>query len=186
MPDTFNFLLVHAQDPVPAATYLRLVKNETLLQDITKPRVLAYLEEQLRSGLAPGTVGIYLAFLKRSCSQAVQWGLLEDNPLYGLSLSVKIQNERVRYLLPAEYERLTQVCPLPWRRAVILAIHTGLRRTELFTLRWAYVDMQNRVIVFPPGVRKAGRSHSVELNDIAYDVLAEIQASQQADALTPP
>ena len=124
-------------------------------------------------------------FLKHSLTQAVQWGLLTENPLRGLALPVRVANERVRYLLPAEYQRLLAVCPLPWRRVVTLAVHTGLRRTELITLQWVRVDMANRMIVFPGAGRKTGRPHSVELSDVAYETLLEIQAEHAAHQVTP-
>ena len=57
---------------------------------------------------------------------------------------------------------------------MILAVHTGLRRTELITLSWSRVDLENRIIVFPVASRKNGRAHSVELSDGAYQALLEI------------
>lgn len=108
--------------------------GDVVLRDLSKVWVLGSLEDKLAQGLSPGTVALYLSFFKHSLTQAVQWGLLKDKPLRGLSLPVKIQNERVRYLLPDEYRRQVEATPLPYKRAIILAVQTGLRRTGLFTL----------------------------------------------------
>ena len=63
--------------------------------------------------------------------------------------------------------------------AVLLSLHTGLRRKELFTLQWADVDLDEERITLRPSNAKVGRSRHIELNQSALDCLKAWKA--QAD-----
>lgn len=54
---------------------------------------------------------------------------------------------------------------------VLLAMNTGLRRREVFTLRWDAVDFANRRVTVRGKYAKNGRSRDVPLNDEAMAVL---------------
>jgi len=84
-------------------------------------------------------------------------------------------------LTPAEFQALVQELPLRERAAVMLAGSTGLRRSELFALRWGDVNFFTMEV----GVtRSCVRNHfgetkteasrkPVPLHDMVRDVLAE-------------
>ena len=78
-----------------------------------------------------------------------------------------------------------EATPIPYKRAIILAVHTVPRRTELFTLPWSYLHVHYSFIVFPTGPKKAGNSHSVDLNPTTYGALRDIRDEQQCEVLTP-
>ncbi len=60
----------------------------------------------------------------------------------------------------------------PWIIAAIrLLLFTGARLNEILTLRWAYVDTDNRQIRLPDS--KTGQK-SIYINDRAFDVLEEV------------
>jgi integrase len=161
------------------AKQLRPVFGSLRLPEVTKRKVLSYLEDKLHAGLAPSTVNYHLAILRHSFTMAVQWELLRENPLAGVKLPAKIENERVRYLLPDEYTRLLSVCNPMWQRLVTLAVHTGLRKGQLMHLRWDRIDLTHNLLVLPPDPgSKKKRAQIVELNSTARAVLGEIQAEQ--------
>ena len=114
--------------------------------------------------------------------------------------------ERVRYLEPDEERRLRAALVArtarlvteresanAWRRArhlpelavevadylpimVLLALNTGLRRGEVFTLRWDAVDLEHRRVIVRARYAKNGRSREVPLNDEAMAVLTRWHA----------
>lgn len=77
-------------------------------------------------------------------------------------------------LLPAYGRYTDHLAPL-----VRLALHTGCRRGELLSLRWADVDLANRTLAVRAAYAKSQVARTIPLNDIAVDVL---RAWRPADA----
>ena len=53
---------------------------------------------------------------------------------------------------------------------MILAINTGLRREELFSLRWNQIDVERGIIITTTKT-KSGRAHSVSLPERSRGIL---------------
>ena len=93
---------------------------------------------------APSTVNRELELLSKVFSLAIDQGLSISNPCRKVK-RFREDNERNRYLSDQEEARLLSVLTGPradLRPVVILAIHTGMRRGELLSLRWANVDFE--------------------------------------------
>lgn len=102
--------------------------------------------KQKRSGeVSKRTVDIDLSCMKHMLGKAVEWGFLRENPAAMVKL-FRPQNARLRYLSEEEIVRLIEVCDDYFRPLVIVAIHTGMRRGELFNLRWSDVDLANGIL----------------------------------------
>ena len=54
---------------------------------------------------------------------------------------------------------------------VILALNTGMRRGEIFKLKWQDIDFELRHIVVEGKNAKSGKTRYIEMNDIVYDLL---------------
>ena len=95
---------------------------------------------------------------------------------------------RLRFLSEAEEARLLTECRRagahprvscrsPQLHAIVtVALNTGMRRGEIFGLRWDRVDFARGVILLER--TKSGRRREVPMNRAVYDVLAPLHAAR--------
>lgn len=104
---------------------------------------MAHLVE---AGYAPRTVDHIHDVLSAVLRTAVDWGHLRDNPAAGVRLP-KLRDVRPKWVLTTGQAAalLERLPPLP-RALTGLALLSGLRRGELFALRWRDLDEEGRVL----------------------------------------
>lgn len=118
------------------------------------------------------TVNRYLAAFSHALTVAVrEWEWLEDNPMRRVG---KLRESgRIRFLSLDERIQLLEACKLSASPdlydAVVLALATGARQSELLTLRWRQVDLQNRRLTLE--LTKNGRQRSPHLPELAFEVM---------------
>ena len=67
--------------------------------------------------------------------KAVEWKVLSDNPARGVKM-FKETGRRLRYLTPDECQLLLDACSPTMKQVVTLALHTGMRKSEILNLIW--------------------------------------------------
>lgn len=83
----------------------------------------------------------YLACLSGLFSRAIEWGLLQgENPLRKVR-RFRESPGRLRYLGQEEITQLLDACGEQLKPVVQVAISTGMRRGEIFSLCWENVDL---------------------------------------------
>lgn len=128
---------------------------------------------------APSSVNRELELLSKVFSLAIDQGLAIHNPCQKVK-RFREDNERNRYLSDNEEARLLSVLTeqrASLRSVVILAIHTGMRRGELLSLRWANVDFERGLVHVMNSHReqtKSGHSRSIPMNRIAREQLLSL------------
>lgn len=114
------------------------------------------------------TVNIEMAFLRRIFKKALKWGMLERSPFeQGEDLFYKNTIRRERALTEDEVKRLIESCPTKacngyLKPMVITAIYTGLRKSDIFNLKWPSVDLEKGVIQLVEA--KTGKTRNIVLN----------------------
>jgi len=118
----------------------------TKLKDIT-PLVVEGLKAQvLARGDSPVTFNKYLELLKSALNKAVEWGLLRENRLRGFKKLKSDRSRQVRFLTTEEIKLVLDLADEFMRRAILLFLYTGLRRSELVYLEWRDIDFDNDLI----------------------------------------
>jgi integrase len=132
------------------------------------------LRINLLKKLSPQTVKHALTLLKRIINFGINRGLCD--PLRFKITMPKVDNVKTEDLTPEQMQRLFEVLEItPYRTAAImmrLVLFTGMRRGELFKLKWNDVDFHRGFIhIREP---KGGKSQKIPLNSNARILLEEI------------
>src|SRR5215210_2979975 len=129
---------------------------------------------------SPATVNRELTILSRVLALAIDAGHISENPCRRVR-RFREDNARVRFLNDDEETRLMkQIGGRELLRSVVIfALNTGLRRGEIFGLRWTEVDWSRNFIHVIN--TKTGKSRIIPLNDATRAVLRQQQEKSQSE-----
>lgn len=138
-----------------------------------------YRGSLIREGLAVASVNDYMKTFKNMLVKGVDWKMLTDEQLRDISKLKKMkgENKRLRYLTPPEIPALLAACNIHIRPIVQLAINTGMRRGEIFRLRWCDIDDDAGIILI--GRTKTDEGRSIPMAATVRALLADIKAARQ-------
>ena len=133
------------------------------------------------------TVDKDLGVLKAVFNWCIARGMAVANPVRKVK-GFREDNTRLRYLTEPELQRLVhaarEVQSPQLGDKIILAVHTGLRRGNLFGLRWDQVDFLNRVLRVPR--TKTSHPHAVPLNKTAWATLTRLHRDHSSSPYVFP
>jgi len=168
-------------DQYPKLVWFKSQFGTRLLSELS-PAVITevkgkFLREEIRVGITrhPQTWNRYLSALSCVLQRCVgDWEWMENNP----ARRVRREREapgRVRFLSEEERTKLLQICkanrspnlyPL-----VVLALSTGMRKSELTNLTWSQVDLSKGVIQLSE--TKNGERRRIAIRSFALELLRE-------------
>ena len=125
--------------------YLLPFFGECKLTEITRQMVQAFVA-QLGQRLAPKSVALAKNCLSKVFSTAMEWGYVEANPAIGVRLPACVAQREPTPLTPEQVRQLIAELREPCKSMVLAAVLTGLRRGELFALRWGALDFERKLI----------------------------------------
>ena len=137
---------------------------------LTARDIKTYLKRREVKGLSLASQNRYLAALKALFKAAVAYGHCSVNP--AADIAMRREEQRIPEALTAgQIETLLGACSDRIRPIVTVAVDTGLRRSELFGLTWADVDLAEGKLTVRKS--KTGDFRVVWLPDRSRQVLAE-------------
>jgi len=173
-------------------TYLRLYVRPRFdrfqLAKLTQREVRAWVADLSRQGLAPATVVKAYQLLGKVMAAAVDARMIPESPCRRVPLP-KIERHEMRFLTPAEVDRLADIIRPDYRALVLLGAYGGLRIGEMAGLRRRRVDLDagtveiaeiitepgGRLHIGPPKTRASRRR--VGLPCFVMDALAQRMAT---------
>jgi Site-specific recombinase XerD len=164
-----------------------------MLHQITSAELSAFETKRRTTGAKAGTIRRDFACLSSILTSCVEWEWAEENPVPSYmrrraKRGLKEAPGRTRYLSEGEEAALlSKATPAnartktgrqagKWtscREAITLAIDTGLRREELFSLKWDQVDMDRGLITTTTNT-KSGRLRVVPLPERSRTILGTL------------
>jgi integrase len=161
--------------------------NRPLLWNITYSEIRSYKAIRLKTPTLHGgqrsiaSVNRELSKLKRMLNLSFQEQLIQRNPFSNNEslISAADETHRDRVLSLAEEARLFAAIESQPKRAhlkgiVLIALDCGLRRGEIFTLRWSEIDFEHRTIKVRAFNAKIARSRIVAMTMRVYSELSRL------------
>lgn len=146
--------------------------------------VRQYLSKRLKS-VRPASVNRDYSMLKSMFNRAIEWGMFSSvNPTNTIK-KLPENNERTRWLTESEQEILLSNCKGITKVIVLIALKTGLRWSEITSLKWEqapnsnYVDFNNKMIFVHESLAKSKKSRCIPLCDSVITALREIPRQPQ-------
>ena len=146
------------------------VLGQKLLTDIDASDISRYQNQRLKDKAAPKTINLEIGTLRAILRRHRLWANLQPDVRMlstpddiGQALSVEDEKK----LLDACAESRSRSL-LP---AVLLALNTGMRYSELRLLRWNQVDLERRTVRVGKSKTEAGTGRVIPLNNKATQVL---------------
>jgi integrase len=129
-------------------------------------------------GVKPGTIRRDLACLSSMLTAAIEWEWIDGNPVPAYlkrraKRGLREAPPRTRYLTEAEEVALLANSSPEVAQGIALAIDTGLRREELFSLTWPQIDFARGVISTTTNT-KSGRARKVPLPPRSRTILGTL------------
>jgi integrase len=147
--------------------------GELTLSQVTSGTLSDYKTKRLESGVTISTVVKELQFIRRVFSLCKrEWQLTRQSPFEFFRMPT-VNDQRVRFLEPGQFDQLLFKCPDWLKPMVMLARFTGLRRGNILNLTWSQVDLQQRVINLEH--TKNGQRLTIPLCDTSYNVLVGLK-----------
>jgi integrase len=120
--------------------YLIPAFGDTPLRDMSTLNLQQYFSDLGASALSGSTVLKIKEVLSSVLTSAVGYELLAKNPMLGVRiLRNKVVNQKKKkkpHLTPGEFEQLANLVEEPYSTMTYVAVHSGLRVSELVGLKW--------------------------------------------------
>jgi integrase len=120
--------------------------------------------------------------LNTALNYEIKWGVIEKNPLSEVRPPKIIKT--FHFFSKKEVDKMIEKAPEPLKTAIILYVNTGLRREELFSLRWRDVDLKSKKIRFGPYEKftpKSKKPRSIPVNSQVEIALNQIDKSSDGN-----
>ncbi len=153
--------------------------GEKLLSEIDYKALEDFRDERKKTPTQHGTprsertVNIEMSILRRMFRKGVKWEMVEKNPFDNADdLFYKENNRRERALSEDEVKRLIDACPKYLKPIVVTAIYTGLRKSDIFNLKWRDIDLEKGLIRLEEA--KTGKTRNIVLNSDMITLLQSV------------
>jgi integrase len=150
--------------------------EKRLVSDIQAKDVSRYQQARLAEKASPKTVNLEVGTLRAILRRHRIWAEIQQDVRM-----LPVQDDVGRALTPEEESALLTACLKSRSRclypAVMIALNTGMRYSEIRLLQWKQVDFDAKVLTVGKSKTQSGTGRAIPLNDRIFNVL-EMWAAQ--------
>ncbi len=134
------------------------------VSDLNTKIIEQWQSEQLKGNM-PATVNRKLTVLKHMINKGTDWGMATEDTLKRLYKvkQLKEENTRLRFLNIEECQTLISCCAEHLKPIVTVALHTGMRLSEILKLKWAQVDLKHGFFLL--NITKNGERREIPIDN---------------------
>lgn len=124
----------------------------------------------------------FLGTLSPVFNKAIEWGLLEKNPVTGVKKHKEKSRDRYIVLdeIPRFFKALEEEANDKVRDFILMSLHTGARRTNVLSMKWKNISFHDKTWYIPGSQTKNGDPQTIPLVDDAMKIL-EIRKKYSKD-----
>ena len=156
-----------------AVRHIIRLLGSSMAVDVTDKTVREYQSERLREGASPKTINEECGVLLRLLGEAGD--VIRVRLRRQKALKMPVRNQVGKAFSPEEKEKLKAAAKDARSPAIypalMLALNTGMRDSEIRGLQWARVDLQNAVLTVGASKTEAGEGRTIPLNSELLPVL---------------
>jgi len=142
------------------------------LHEITSLLVEKFKIERAKE-VKPATVNRALARLKSMFNKAIDWGKFSGvNPVKSVKFFLE-ENQRTRYLEKEEIVKFLKYCEGNIKPIAIVALNTGMRKSEILNLKWHDVDFKRGIIYLLR--TKNNEKREIPMNDAVMTAFIQVK-----------
>ena len=146
--------------------------SEITTKDIEQFKLARSNEKVAKRTISNATVNRELDTLSGIFNKAVAWGRLKASPMKSVK-SLKVPQGRLRFLEKEEIATLLSNCTGNLKAIVTLGLFTGMRRGEIFGLKWYDIDFKRNIITLLD--TKNGDKREVPMNELVKTTLIGVR-----------
>ena len=149
------------------------------LRAITRADILRWKDRRAKK-VSPATINRDLALASVVLRWAIDRGFATENPFRLIRRASEKGRARTMWLTADECRSLLTATSGAFHNFIILGLHTGFRKDELFSLEWPSVDFENNRIHVEPEKSKSGKGRYVPMTDEGHTLLLEMRARRRS------
>jgi integrase len=145
-----------------------------LLKQFSTMLIEQYQNREMGKGRKPSTVNRHVAALKHMFTKGNDWNMVDETVLRRVRKAKMLSenNKRLRYLSHVEWQSLLEACDSHLYPIVLMALNTGMRKSEILNLQWDGVDLTNNFIHLE--ITKNGERRDIPINDTLKEMLLKL------------
>jgi integrase len=159
------------------------LRGDIKLEKISSRDIDLYISHRLKT-VSPVTVNIEIKTLKASFNTALRWKIIGENPMKEVSM-LRIPERDPIFLTREDFDRLRSTIGDEWfRRIVVVAASTGMRRAEILNLRRDDIDLARRTIRIQSNdvyKTKAGKNRTIPMSDAVHQVIQKCVLENESE-----
>lgn len=148
---------------------------ETFIDKIL-PKDIERFKAEYSNKLKKSTINRHRDALSKMFSIALANGLIDANPVRTIK-KMKEDNYQIRFLTKQEEVELFKYLPEYMVPIVTCALHTGMRKTEILTLKWSNISFDTSYIVLLE--TKSGKKREIPISKKLLKVFKELKHAQK-------
>ena len=147
------------------------------LNQVSRLQIQTFHSGLLEEGLATASANHHAKLIRHTLNLAVEWEMLDKNPASRIHMFAE-DNKVERLMTKEQLSSLLEVLRTDSRRSVCLIalflLATACRVGEALSAQWTQFDLENRIWRIPATNSKSKRMRPVPLNDIAFEVINQL------------